>query len=133
MLPKASLLALAAAMSATPVSAIERCGPGRNVTCVVDGATVWLRGELFRFQGYDVPQIEGDLCGGNKEAALGKKAADRLLKTMKSGGLFMTRVGQDSNGNILARLFVSGRDVGAILIAEGLARKTPDGRKFWCD
>ncbi|PWK52750.1 thermonuclease family protein [Silicimonas algicola] len=133
MLAKASLLAFAAALSAAPAAAIEHCEPRRNVTCVVDGATVWLQGELFRFQGYDVPRLKGDLCGGDEEAALGKKAADRLLKILKSGDLFMTRLGEDSNGKKFARLFVSGRDVGEILVAEGLARKAPDGRKFWCD
>ncbi|PWK56555.1 thermonuclease family protein [Silicimonas algicola] len=133
MLPKASLLAFAAALSASPASAIEHCEPRRNVTCVVDGATVWLQGELFRFQGYDVPRLEGDLCGGNKEAALGKKAANRLLRILNSGGLFMHRVGEDEEGRTLAKLYISGRDVGEIMVAAGLARRVPDGRKFWCE
>ena len=133
MLPKVPYLALALALMAWPVSAIEYCGRGRPVTCVVDGATVWLQGELFLFQGYDVPRIKGDLCGGDQEVALGKKAANRLLRILNSGGLFMHRVGVDEEGRTLAKLYISGRDVGEIIVAAGLARRVPDGRKFWCE
>ena len=132
MLPRVLLLALAAHFFPVPSFAVERCGPGRRVTCVVDGATVWLEGEIFRFLGYDVPKREGRLCGGEAEARLGKKAADRLVSILNGGGLFMHRVGVDREGRTLARLYVSGRDVGTMLVAEGLARKAPNGRKFWC-
>ena len=99
----------------------------------MDGDTAWLIGELFRFQGYDAPQTRGSLCGGKKEVALGRKAAERLVELLNNGGLFMHRVGEDREGRTLARLYVDGTNVGSILTAEGLARRLPGGRKFWCD
>ena len=133
MLPKVPTLALATALFALPASAIEQCGQSRRGTCVVDGGTVRLKGELFRFQGYDAPETKGHLCGGKKEAALAKKAAARLVELLKNGGIFMHRVSVDREGRTLARLYVDGTNVGSILIAEGLARRLPQGRKTWCD
>ena len=125
-------LVLCAAMISTPAHAIDHCGNRKPVTCVVDGQTVWLRGEAFRFQGYEVPRTSGALCGGSAEAELGRRAADRLVEILNSGGLFMHRTGEDEEGRTLAKLFVSGRDVGEIMVAAGLARRLPNGRKFWC-
>ena len=132
MLPKAPFLALAAVFFALPVSAIEQCGQGRPASCVLDGDTVRLRGETFQFYGYDVPQTKGVLCGGTKEAALGRMAAKRLVELLNGGGLFMHRVGVDREGRTLAKLYVDGANVAGILIAEGLARRLPNGQKFWC-
>jgi endonuclease YncB( thermonuclease family) len=43
------------------------------------------------------------------------------------------RDGKDKYGRTLAVIRISGRNVGDILIAEGLARSWPDGQEFWCE
>ena len=41
--------------------------------------------------------------------------------------------GVDGTGSrTLATIRIAGHDVGDILIAEGLARRWPDGDEFWC-
>jgi endonuclease YncB( thermonuclease family) len=40
--------------------------------------------------------------------------------------------GQDRYDRTLATMWVDGVDVGETLIAEGLARRWPDGPEFWC-
>jgi len=118
---------------AQPAFAIEKCGSGKRVTCVVDGDTFWLKGEKIRVQGYDTPETTTNICGGNREVRLGHKATDRLTQLLNSGGVSLQRNGKDRYGRTLADVYVDGVDVGDTLIAEGLARSWPDGREFWCD
>ncbi len=127
-----TIIAVTTILNASAAYAIERCVPGGSYTCVVDGRTVRLKGETFRFEGYDVPREEHG-CGGRNGATLAQRAADRLAQVLSGGGLFMHRVGEDRAGRTLAKLYVSGRDVSDMMVAEGLARKLPDGRKFWCE
>lgn len=54
------------------------CGRDRY-TCVVDGDTVWLRGTNLRLQSYDTPEPHDNICGGQKEVTLAKKASARLM------------------------------------------------------
>jgi micrococcal nuclease len=129
----AVVLMVALGVFAQPAFAIEKCGSGKRVTCVVDGDTFWLNGEKIRVQGYDTPETTTNICGGNREVRLGHKASDRLTQLLNSGGVSLQRNGKDRYGRTLADVSVDGVDVGDTLIAEGLARSWPDGREFWCD
>ena len=40
-----AIFVIALIFSSMPAFAIEQCGSGKRVTCVVDGDTLWLRGE----------------------------------------------------------------------------------------
>jgi micrococcal nuclease len=52
------LAAVLAALSFTaPVVAIDICGNGKRVTCVVDGDTFWWQGEKIRIKDLDAPEI----------------------------------------------------------------------------
>lgn len=107
------------------------CGRDR-VTCVVDGDTIWLGGENLRLESYDTPEPYNDICGGRAEVALAKKASGRLLELLNGNSFTVQTYGSDRYGRTLATIRIGGIDVGDILIAEGLARKWPDGREFWC-
>jgi len=116
-----------------PIFAIEPCGSGHRYTCIVDGDALWLRGEKIRLQGFDTPETTTNICGGQKEIILGRKATARLTQLLNSGEVSFRRVGQDKYGRTIADFYVDGTEVGDILIAEGLARRWPHGEEFWCN
>jgi len=140
-LPRFSLATLAflaiAALPMVPLHAQEwrvqfkMCGRDR-VTCVVDGDTIWLQGVNLRLESFDTPEPYNDVCGGQAEVALAKKASARLLALLNGNAFTVDAHGNDRYGRTLATIRIAGTDVGDILIAEGLARKWPNGREFWC-
>ena len=110
---------------------IGMCGQHRH-TCVVDGDTVWLDGVNLRLQSYDTPEPYDDICGGAAEVALAKRASSRLLRLLNDNAFVVQSSGKDRYDRTLATILIDGRDVGDILIEEGLARRWPDGAEFWC-
>lgn len=110
----------------------KMCGRIRH-TCVVDGDTIWLNGVNLRLEGYDTPEPYTDICGGAAEVALARRASARLLELLNANAFSVETGGIDRTGKrTLATIRIGGRNVGDILIAEGLARKWPNGREFWC-
>lgn len=107
------------------------CGQDRY-TCVVDGDTVWLDGVNLRLQSYDTPEPYDDICGGAAEVALAKRGSSRLLQLLNANAFVVQSSGKDRYDRTLATILIGGRDVGDILIEEGLARRWPDGEEFWC-
>lgn len=108
------------------------CGRDRY-TCVVDGDTIWWQGQNLRLQSYDTPEPYDDICGGSAEVALAKRASARLLQLLNANAFTVETFGVDGTGKrTLATIRIAGRDVGDILIEEGLARRWPDGQEFWC-
>jgi endonuclease YncB( thermonuclease family) len=66
---------------------------------------------------------------------LGRRATQRLLELMNAGPFRMTRRGgrdEDRYGRKLRVIERAGRSVGAILVAEGLARPWDCARRSWC-
>ena len=109
------------------------CGRNRY-TCVVDGDTIWLEGQNLRLQSYDTPEPYDDICGGEKEVALAKKASARLLELLNASPFTVETFGVDGTGSrTLATIRIAGRDVGDILIEEWLARRWPNGEEWWCN
>lgn len=107
------------------------CGRER-VTCVVDGDTIWLHGVNLRLESYDTPEPYNDICGGQTEIALAKRASARLLELLNGNTFTVETSGKDGYDRLLATIRIGGTDVGEILIAEGLARRWPNGDEFWC-
>jgi len=100
---------------------------------VVDGDTIWLKGQNLRLQSYDTPEPYDGICGGAAEVALAKKASARLLQLLNGNPITVETFGLDNTGKrTLATVRINGRDVGDILIAEKLARRWPDGEEWWC-
>jgi len=110
----------------------ERNGPQKR--CVVDGDTVWVGGldQSVRLESFDTPEISSNLCGGPQEAALGRQAANRLVQLLNENDATLELSGTDRYGRNLGTIRINDVDVGDILIAEGLARRWPDGHEFWC-
>jgi len=117
--------------------AMERCDfeSGRSFdTCVVDGDTIWVSGINYRLAGFDTPEGHRNLCGGARERQLAEQATDRLIELMNANEWTVTSLGSaDRFGRVLANLSIAGRDAGAILVEERLARFWPDGEEWWCE
>lgn len=107
------------------------CGRDRT-TCVVDGDTIWLQGVNLRLESYDTPEPYNDICGGEAEVALAKRASARLLQLLNDNPFTVEAHDTDRYGRTLATIRIGGTDVGDILISERLARRWPNGDEFWC-
>jgi endonuclease YncB( thermonuclease family) len=75
---KMRFLILFLVLMAAPAYAIEKCGSGKRVTCVVDGDTFWQDGVKIRMEGYDTPEPQTGICGGVRERQLAARATSRL-------------------------------------------------------
>jgi endonuclease YncB( thermonuclease family) len=115
---------------------------------VIDGDTIRANGRVYRLVGYDAPE-SGPEAKCESELTLATRATSRLRQIVAAGRLRFERVPcacppgtegtQSCNyGRLCAVLTSSGGDVGALLIAEGLARqyvcsgtRCPQ-RQGWC-
>jgi endonuclease YncB( thermonuclease family) len=116
---------------------------------VIDGDTVRFNGAVYRLVGFDTPE-RGDKARCDDERRRAETATTRLRSLIASADTRLTRVacscrpGQEGTrncnyGRLCGSLSVGGRDVGQILISEGLAHSyicgatsCPQGRR-WCD
>jgi endonuclease YncB( thermonuclease family) len=115
---------------------------------VVDGDTVRKGGETYRLVGFNTPE-SGLRAHCGRERALASKAQDRLREIVNAADVAPARVacaclpGTEgtrgcNHGRLCGTLSADGRDVGSILIAEGLAEAYACGttscpkRKDWC-
>lgn len=132
----AAVLALSIPVQAASPQ-LGMCGNRPNTadkTCLVDGDTLWLQGENIRLKDFDTPEPQTQICGGAAEIALAHQASARLLDLLNGNEWTIERFGLDNTRSKrrLATIRIGGQDVGDILIAEGMARRWPDGREFWC-
>jgi endonuclease YncB( thermonuclease family) len=100
---------------------------------VVDGDTIKAPyGVTYRLMGYDTPETRFAKCDAERE--LGYAAKERLEELLKTSEVKVLESGkEDRYGRSLAHLTANGRDVGAILISEGLARPYHGKkRQSWC-
>jgi endonuclease YncB( thermonuclease family) len=119
--------------------------PGHVV--VIDGDTIRVAGETFRLVGFDTPETYRARCLAERE--LGNRATIRLRQLVADGGLDFERVRcacrpetegtrRCNHGRSCGVLEVRGRDVGSVLISEGLAHPFICGRTScppqpsWC-
>ena len=136
----AATMALSVALVAHPVLArsdseaalFQRCtGPAR-VTCVVDGDTIWYRGEKIRLADINAPEVSQPACAA--EAVLGERATRRLTELLNAGSFSLERDGRDSDryGRKLRVITRRGASLGSTLEAEGLAEHWQGRRGDWC-
>jgi|EndMetStandDraft_8_1072994.scaffolds.fasta_scaffold06784_6 endonuclease YncB( thermonuclease family) len=113
---------------------------------VLDGDTIRTGGETFRLVGFDAPETFRAQCPTERE--LGNRATFRLRQLVAGGGLDLERLScscprtegtlRCNYGRSCGILRARGQDVGALLIAEGLAhayvcgRTSCPRRKVWC-
>jgi endonuclease YncB( thermonuclease family) len=129
------------------VTVAEPITPG--AITVTDGDTIRAHGRAVRLVGFDTPEMGNRaLCEG--ERSLGARASMRLRQLVAAGGLDLTLIPCNcppttegtqacNHGRACGVLRSAGRDVGPLLIAEGLARayvcqgtRCPR-RQSWCD
>lgn len=108
------------------------CSGGPRVTCVVDGDTFWLEGEKIRIADINAPETVQAGCP--LEAAKGHRAKLRLVELLNAGEIELVAAERERDrfGRLLRTVRMSGRNVGAVLIAEGLAEPWRGRRSDWC-
>lgn len=96
---------------------------------VIDGDTISVAGEKVRLAGIDAPEMRAQ-C--RFEDWLARRATVRMSELV-ADGVTLERHGVDRYRRTLAVVFdAQGRDVGAVLVAEGLAREWHGRRLSWC-
>ncbi len=111
-----------------PATAQER------IIRVIDGDTVKLEnGENARLKYIDAPELKGKCEAENLLATSAKKRLEKLLAT--AGEVDIQFHGRGYYRRPLITIAADGRDVGEILVDEGLARPYTTGGKLtgWCD
>jgi len=115
---------------------------------VIDGDTVRFKGAVYRLVGFDTPE-RGDKARCHDERRRAEAATTRLRALVAGDGAHLTRwvcacrPGQEGTlncnfGRLCASLSVGGRDVGSILVSEGLAHPyvcaatSCPQRRPWC-
>ena len=122
---------------AQPRPLLAKCVPGQaravDEYCLVDGDTIWIDGEKLRMEGYDTPEPQTQICGGDAEVGLAHRASDRVIELLTTNDWTLEYREPDNTGTrTLVTIRIGGRDIGDILIAERLARSWPDGEEWWC-
>jgi len=128
--------------------------PSGNVTIqprhieIVDGDTVAADGKHYRLAGIDTPE-KGSLAKCATERQKAERASQRLREIVAEGNLSLTRVscncppntegtGACNYGRLCGVLKSNGRDVGLMLVNEGLAKRYDCGsgrcppKQSWC-
>lgn len=106
------------------------------LNAVLDGDTVTINGDRIRIANIDAPELHQAKC--DAEHRLAEVAKARMAELLASGkvevhpGDPLDGRLKDRHGRTLATISVDGRDVGEIMIAEGLARPWEGKRKPWC-
>ncbi|PCJ69926.1 MAG: nuclease [Rhodobiaceae bacterium] len=109
------------------------CGSGRRINCVVDGDTFYLDGHSIRVADIDTPETHQARC--SYEANLGSRATRRFIELLNAGPFIVKSIpyrDEDQYGRKLRTVHRNNRSLGAILVAEGLARVWEGHRRSWC-
>ena len=110
------------------------------VLLVTDGDTFRARVEIWpgietvtavRIRGIDTPELRGK-CQAEKDKAIA--ARERLRALLAAGPVQLFHVEPDKfAGRVDATVTVNGRELGQVLVSEGLARPYTGGtRQGWC-
>lgn len=100
------------------------CGQGQRVSCVVDGDTIWLRGEKIRVADIDAPELFSPRC--INEQVVAQQATYRLRDLLNAGPFTVEQWESrnvDDYGRSLRVLTRNGQSIGMRLVDEGLARR----------
>jgi micrococcal nuclease len=108
------------------------CHSGGGTNCVVDGDTFWMDGRKIRIADIDTPETHPPRCA--EEATLGAQATSRLQALLNAGPVTLEPIDRDTDkyGRALRIVTRDGQSLGAVLVAEGLARSWDGARHPWC-
>ncbi|WP_404815069.1 thermonuclease family protein [Celeribacter naphthalenivorans] len=106
-----------------------------DIVYMIDGdtASIGEARDRVRLVGFDTPETRNAQC--SYEKALGDEATRRARELVKNAGAvdLVMLPGRDKYDRGLGRLYVGGKELGTILISEGLARPYDGGkRRSWC-
>lgn len=122
------------ASSATATATTFRmCGRPPHQNCVIDGDTFYFDRQSVRIADIDTPETNPARC--NHEAELGARATRRLHELLNAGPFTLAQSGardRDQYGRQLRIVLRDGKSLGAVLVAEGLARRWTGRRQPWC-
>jgi len=121
------------ANAAIPTRSVGLCTGAGATNCVIDGDTIRWAGHTIRLEDIDAPEIRDFKC--SSELALGNQATERLRELMGSPNIELIRTGgrdEDRYGRKLRVVSDGQHSLGAILVAEGLARPWDGARRSWC-
>lgn len=109
-----------------------RCDGPVRTNCVVDGDTIWYRGEKIRIADINTPEVSEPECAS--EAALGARATERLTVLLNQGKFTLEPIdrAQDDYGRSLYVITRKGESLGDVLVDEGLAEEWQGHRRSWC-
>lgn len=123
-----------AAISDSERAHFTLCSGPVRVTCVVDGDTIWYRGEKIRLVGFDTPEVSNPGCA--REAELGAAATRRLQQWLNKDAFTLgpnpEGRARDRYGRALLVASRGGANVSDVLLAEGLAERRGGRRNAWC-
>ncbi|GAA4049191.1 thermonuclease family protein [Parerythrobacter jejuensis] len=117
------------------VATFPICGRGPRITCVVDGDTIWYRGDKIRIADIDTPEVSKPGCA--REARLGSKATRRLQAMLNADAFTLAPNpdgrDRDKYGRLLRVVTRDGASVGDRLVSEGLAERWGGPTVAWCE
>ena len=128
-----ALLALLLA-GATPAAQTRDATARGTIAWVTDGDTFRLAsGERIRIAGIDAPEIQVGQAKCSREIERGKAATARACGLLQGRAVDFVRVGRSYNRTV-ARVSLAGRDLGDLLVAQGIARTWPpySAKPDWC-
>ena len=98
--------------------------------CVIDGETIRVGGETVKIAGMEAPKTRTARCADEEEA--GVKAIGELRKLLNSGKVTTAGEVRGPGGEVRTRVLVNGRDLGAAMVAAGVASEPGSVQGGWC-
>jgi micrococcal nuclease len=89
-------------------------------------------GQEIRVANIDTPELHGQCESERRMARQAKDATQATLNAAQSVTLRPYHRPQDRHGRALAYVIVDGRDLGELLVAQGLARTWTGRGQSWC-
>ncbi|MQW35752.1 thermonuclease family protein [Sinorhizobium meliloti] len=130
------LLVVAAFVVATIPLAVTSAKAGANVN-IIDGDTIHMDGITIRILELDTPETFKSRC--ENELVLGLAAKEHLRSLLDSGTVTYEATGTDRYGRTLAKVHVSGVNVGEQMVRDGVALPYQPGKeaklarlRHWC-
>ena len=118
--------------AAAPVpERFSHCYSGKRLNCVWDGDSATIDGQRVEIAGMDAPEVRGAACPDERRRGI--DAAVRLRDLLNSGDVKLLGAQRAQDGRLLRKVEVDGRDVGAAMVASGVAREYGGGPRSWCD
>ena len=107
-----------------------QCYNADGANCVLDGATLYVRGNKVDIAGVQAPQIQGARCTAERNQGI--EAAVRLADLLNSGNVTVSAPFSDPYGRAVRKVRVNGADVAGTLIDAGVAREYDGSGQGWC-